>query len=112
MIYTWGPFAPPTTPSTGPSLEFGCSLKYFIRLLTLSTRPAIWLYSNNKIMKNNKLKLIMFFNYDSYEIVAIAFIVTGILIQSLYNSSTTTNNESLINTLPNSDPILNINKLV
>jgi hypothetical protein len=41
----------------------------------------------------------MFFNYDSFEIVAIAFIVSGIFIKSFYNSSATPNNESLINTL-------------
>jgi DhnA family fructose-bisphosphate aldolase class Ia len=45
----------------------------------------------------------MFFNYDSFEIVAIAFIVSGIFIKSFYNSSVTPNNESLINTLSNSD---------
>jgi hypothetical protein len=47
----------------------------------------------------------MFFNYDSFEIVAIAFIVTGILIQSLYISSPTPNNESLVNTNSSLDTI-------
>jgi len=51
----------------------------------------------------------MFFNYDSFEIVAIAFIVTGLLIQSLYISSPTPKNESLINTLPKSDLSNNLN---
>lgn len=40
----------------------------------------------------------MFFNYDLFEIVAIAFVVSGILTFSFYNSSGTINNESLINT--------------
>lgn len=45
----------------------------------------------------------MLFNYDLFEIVAIAFVVSGILTYSLYKSSTTFNNESLVNTLSNSD---------
>ena len=46
----------------------------------------------------------MFFNYDLFEIVSIAFIVSGILTYSLYNSSGTINNsKSLVNTLSNSD---------
>jgi hypothetical protein len=53
----------------------------------------------------------IFFNYDSFEIVAIAFIVTGILIQSLYISSATPNNESLINTLSKSDISIQSNNL-
>jgi hypothetical protein len=53
----------------------------------------------------------MLFNYDSFEIVAIAFIVTGILIQSLYISSATPNNDSLINTLSNSDIGIQSNNL-
>jgi hypothetical protein len=39
----------------------------------------------------------MFFNYDSFEIIAIAFIVSGLLIQSLYISNTLPN-DSLVNT--------------
>lgn len=42
----------------------------------------------------------MFFNYDSFELFAVAFVVSGIFICSFYNSSTAgpINNESLINT--------------
>jgi hypothetical protein len=40
----------------------------------------------------------MFFNYDSFETVAIAFVVSGILTYSLYKSSPSINNESLVNT--------------
>ena len=40
----------------------------------------------------------MFFNYDSFEIVAIAFVVSGVLTYFFYNSSASINNESLINT--------------
>jgi hypothetical protein len=40
----------------------------------------------------------MFFNYDLFEIGAIAFIISGILIKSFYNSSIPINNESLVNT--------------
>lgn len=50
----------------------------------------------------------MFFNYDSFEVVAIAFVVSGILIYSLYYSSaagTHINNESLINTSSLSESI-------
>ena len=54
----------------------------------------------------------MFFNYESVEIVAIAFIVSGILIQSLYISSATSNNESLINTLSHLDLNIQSNNLV
>jgi hypothetical protein len=46
----------------------------------------------------------MFFNYDSYGIVAIAFIVTGILIQSLYKSNALPN-DSLVNTNSSLDSI-------
>lgn len=53
----------------------------------------------------------MFFNYDSFELIAIAFIVTGILIQSLYISSATPNSESLVNTLPKLDSDLQLDKL-
>jgi len=41
----------------------------------------------------------VFFNYDLFEIGAIAFVVSGIFIYSFYNSSASINNESLINTL-------------
>ena len=41
----------------------------------------------------------MFFNYDLFEIVAIGFVVSGILIFSLSKSAgTINNNESLVNT--------------
>lgn len=40
----------------------------------------------------------MFFNYDLFEIGAIAFVVSGIFILSFYKSSVTINNESLVNT--------------
>jgi hypothetical protein len=40
----------------------------------------------------------MFFNYDLFEIVAIAFVVSGIFTYTFYNSSGTVNNESLVNT--------------
>jgi hypothetical protein len=43
----------------------------------------------------------MFFNYDSFELMAIAFVISGIFIYSY--SSATLNNESLVNTLPNPD---------
>jgi hypothetical protein len=52
----------------------------------------------------------MFFNYDSFEIVAIAFIVSGILIQSLYISSALPN-ESLVNTNSNLDLSFQSNNL-
>jgi hypothetical protein len=45
----------------------------------------------------------MFFNYDLFEIGAIAFVVSGIFIYSFYNSAGPINNESLVNTLPNSE---------
>jgi hypothetical protein len=45
----------------------------------------------------------MFFNYDSFEIVAIAFIVSGIFTYSLYKSSPIINKESLVNTSSNSE---------
>jgi hypothetical protein len=40
----------------------------------------------------------MFFNYDLFEIVAVAFVVSGLLTFSIYNSSPINNNESLVNT--------------
>lgn len=41
----------------------------------------------------------MFFNYDSFEIVAIGFIVAGLFIQTYYiPAATSTYNDSLINT--------------
>lgn len=42
----------------------------------------------------------MFFNYDSLEIVTIAFVVSGIIIYSFYSSNfaAQNNNESLVNT--------------
>ena len=45
----------------------------------------------------------MFFNYDSFEIIAIGFIVSGILTYSFYKSAGPINNESLVNTNSNSD---------
>jgi hypothetical protein len=46
----------------------------------------------------------MFFNYDLFEIVAIAFVVSGIFTTySFYNNSASINNESLVNTLYNSE---------
>jgi hypothetical protein len=38
----------------------------------------------------------MFFNYDSFELGAIAFIVLGLVLYSI--TTTTLNNESLVNT--------------
>jgi len=53
----------------------------------------------------------MFFNYDLFEIVSIAFVISGILTYSFYNSSGTINNsKSLVNTLSNSDVSDNLNK--
>jgi hypothetical protein len=40
----------------------------------------------------------MFFNYDLFEIIAIGFIVSGILTYSFYKSAGPINNESLVNT--------------
>jgi hypothetical protein len=48
----------------------------------------------------------MFFNYDSFELFAAAFVVLGVLTTyTFYNSSTTVNNESLINTNSSLDSI-------
>jgi|SRR6267378_113923 len=55
----------------------------------------------------------MFFNYDSFEIVTIAFIVSGLLIckYSFYNSSSIApvNNESLVNTNTSLNSISKLN---
>lgn len=51
----------------------------------------------------NNLLSPMFFNYDSFELVAIAFVASGIFIYNFSTGSTTLNNESLVNTLSNSD---------
>lgn len=45
----------------------------------------------------------MFFNYDFFEIVAVAFVVSGIFTFTLYKSSPIINKESLVNTSLNSD---------
>jgi len=56
---------------------------------------------------SNKLKYkTMLFNYDLFEIGAIAFVVSGILIYSLYKSAGTINNsESLVHTNSNLDTL-------
>jgi hypothetical protein len=52
----------------------------------------------------------MFFNYDSFEIVAIAFIVSGIFIQSYYIISNSINkDDSLVNTL---SPLDSVNTVI
>lgn len=55
----------------------------------------------------------MFFNYDSFELGAIIFIVSGIFIYSFCNSSPSINNESLVNTksLSNLDSNIQLDKL-
>jgi len=49
----------------------------------------------------------MFFNYDSFEIAVIAFVISGIFISGMFiysgKSSTNVNNDSLVNTSPNLD---------
>jgi hypothetical protein len=46
----------------------------------------------------------MFFNYDSFEIAVIAFVISGIFVYYISGkSSTTVNNDSLINTSNNLD---------
>ena len=54
----------------------------------------------------------MLFNYDLFEIVAVAFVVSGILTYSFYKSSPI-NNESLVNTnsLSNLDSNIQLNNL-
>jgi hypothetical protein len=49
----------------------------------------------------------MFFNYDLFEIVAVAFVVSGLLTFSIYNSSPI-NNESLVNTNSSLNSISNL----
>jgi hypothetical protein len=49
----------------------------------------------------------MLFNYDSFELVAIAFIVSGMFVQAYYfsRSAIMPNNESLVNTISPLDPV-------
>ena len=51
----------------------------------------------------NNLLSPMFFNYDSFELVAIGFVASGVFLYSYFNSSPTINNESLVNTLSTPD---------
>jgi hypothetical protein len=51
----------------------------------------------------------MFFNYDSFELLAATFVVSGMLITyTFYKGSTTVNNESLVNTNSSLDSISNL----
>lgn len=50
----------------------------------------------------------MFFNYDLFEIVAVAFVVSGLLTFSIYNSSPI-NNDSLVNNNLSLNSISNLN---
>lgn len=51
----------------------------------------------------------MFFNYDSFEIGVVVFVVAGILTYSISKSSPIINNDSLVNTKSSLDTISNLN---
>lgn len=50
----------------------------------------------------------MLFNYDLFEIVAVGFVISGILIFTMYKSSPIINNESLVNTNSSLNTISNV----